>query len=217
MKASSSLVFIIALLLVGCQTADRNSADQWSEGGQPMVFASFANSAETFAHTLILAESIRTFGGRFKDAPVWVYIPETRDFDTAPFADQMSQLKVEVKTSAAPADSRDFYYSDKVFAAAAAAAEAHGRAAILVWMDEDTVVLTEPTVFALPEGVSLGYRPVMHQLIGSLYSLPPDEFWTRVYDMLRVPPEAVFPMTTIGDEKTIRAYFNAGLLVVRPE
>jgi hypothetical protein len=69
----------------------------------------------------------------------------------------------------------------------------------------------------LAGGKSLGYRPVMHQNIGSLYSEKPDEFWTRLYRDLSVPEAAVFPMKTVADGKTLRPYFNAGLLVVKPE
>jgi hypothetical protein len=57
----------------------------------------------------------------------------------------------------------------------------------------------------------------MHQNIGSLYSEPADSFWTRVYELLRVPDAAIFPMDTPADQVTIRPYFNAGLLVIRPE
>jgi hypothetical protein len=57
----------------------------------------------------------------------------------------------------------------------------------------------------------------MHQNIGSLYSEPPDEFWSRVYKNLSIPESALFPMVTPADQKTLRPYFNAGLMIVRPE
>ncbi|MCU0613142.1 MAG: hypothetical protein MUE60_15320, partial [Candidatus Eisenbacteria bacterium] len=52
---------------------------------------------------------------------------------------------------------------------------------------------------------------------GSLYDAPIDEFWGRVYDKLGVPAEAVFAMPTVADGAVLRPYFNAGLLVVKPE
>jgi hypothetical protein len=61
------------------------------------------------------------------------------------------------------------------------------------------------------------YRPVMHQNIGSLYSEKPDPFWARVYQRTGVRPGLLFPMKTIADNKILRPYFNAGLLVLRPE
>ncbi|MBM4159660.1 MAG: hypothetical protein FJ217_01030 [Ignavibacteria bacterium] len=77
--------------------------------------------------------------------------------------------------------------------------------------------MNEPREFFLPRGVNLAYRPVMHKLIGSRYSEPPDEFWSRLYEKLAVPQSNIFPMVTPVDQETIRAYFNAGILVVHPE
>jgi len=57
----------------------------------------------------------------------------------------------------------------------------------------------------------------MHNRSGSLYNEPPDEFWGRIYGILNINDESLFSMVTPGDQQTIRAYFNAGLLVVRPE
>jgi hypothetical protein len=75
----------------------------------------------------------------------------------------------------------------------------------------------EPRELALERGKSLGYRPVLRQNIGSLYSEKPDALWRRVYEKLSVPESAIFPMKTAADGKTLRPYFNAGLLAVRPE
>jgi hypothetical protein len=110
-----------------------------------------------------------------------------------------------------------FYYAAKVFAAARAEEQAEGRGGILAWLDEDTIVLQEPEAFALQPGRALAYRPVMHKNIGTLYAQPVDDFWARIYRKLSVPDSALFPMITPADGDTIRPYFNAGLLVVRPE
>lgn len=183
----------------------------------PLVFGVFAETEEQKKHAGILAESIRTFAGAFKDAPVWIYMPESILKGDDGFQEKMDSLEVEVKTSRTPAASSSFYFAGKVFAAAEAEAEAKGTAQILAWLDEDTVVFKEPRAFLLDDGVSLAYRPVMHKNIGSDFSKPPDEFWSRVYEKLSVPEDSVFSMTTPADEAAIRPYFNAGLLVVRPD
>jgi hypothetical protein len=182
-----------------------------------MIFASFAENEEQLYHTLPLAESIRTFAGKFRDAPIWIYAPKSLIDKEQEMVDKFTALNAEIKNSTAPEEALEFYFARKVFAAAKAEAEAQGKTEILVWMDEDTIVIKEPLDFALDQGVSLGYRPVMHQLIGSLYDEPADEFWSQVYEKLSVPESAIFPMITPADQKKIRPYFNAGLLVVRPE
>jgi hypothetical protein len=208
---------IMSLVFVGTAIAvDGGQANPPKE--QPVIFATFAESTPQIEHIVALAESIRKFAGAYSAAPIWVYMSDalSKSVDKT-LIDQLAALDVAVRISAAPDESLAFFYSRKVFAAAQAEAEALGKTAILVWMDDDTVVLREPKEFHLVEGVSLGYRPVMHKLIGSLYAEPPDSGWARVYALLSVPEAAVFPMTTVADRQVIRPYFNAGMLVVRPE
>jgi len=227
------LLVIIVLILIssemsfpGAQTGTESSEkdvgngsflDTSQEKPQSLIFGAFAEGEEQLKHTLILVESIRTFAGIYKNSPVWIYVPEESLQGMGDMAGKFRSLDAEVRGSQAPRTALQFPYSRKVFAAAEAEAAAEGKADILVWMDDDTVFLNEPDEFDLKRGVAFGYRPVMHQLIGSLYSEPLDEFWTRVYQKLSVPETAIFPMTTPADSKTIRPYFNAGLLVVRPE
>jgi hypothetical protein len=182
----------------------------------PLVFATFAEDERQLREALILAESIRSFAGSLKDAPVWLYKPESLPVGPAE-AERLARLGVAVKKSEAPEAALRFPLSAKVFAAAKAEAEATGEFSILVWMDTDTVVWKEPAVFFLPDGKSFGYRPVMLRNISSSWSGPPDEFWSRLYRALGVRECALFPMKTTVDGAVIRPQFNAGLLVVRPE
>jgi hypothetical protein len=184
---------------------------------RPVVFASYADDGEQLHNALVLVESIRTFGGQFADAPVWIYAPASVLKSQGGLVKRCAGLEAETKPSDAPREALAFPFAGKVFAAARAEAAAKGAASILVWMDEDTVVLKEPRDLLLAQGASLGYRPVMHRNIGSLYSERPDAFWRRVYEKLSVPESAMFPMKTVADGATLRPYFNAGLLAVRPE
>ncbi len=188
-----------------------------SKENHAMIFSGFAENEEQLYHTLLLVESIRTFAGKFREAPIWIYAPESLIEKEQEMVDGFIAFNAEVKSSTAPEEALEFYFARKLFAAAKAEAEAEGKTQILVWMDNDTIVIKEPLDFVLDQGVSLGYRPVMHQLIGSLYDEPADEFWSQVYEKLSVPESAIFPMITPADQKKIRPYFNAGLLVVRPQ
>ncbi len=183
----------------------------------PVAFASYAGDAEQLRHTLVLVESIRTYGGRFAEAPVWIYAPSSLMKTQGKLVKSFGALDADVRASDAPADARAIPFSGKVFAAARAEKAAKGAASVLVWLDEDTVMLAEPGELALAKHANLGYRPVMHRNVGSLYSEKPDAFWSRVYEKLAVPDSAMFPMKTVTGDATVRAYFNAGLLAVRPE
>ena len=204
-------VLILAIVLVLVASLACLAGD-----GDPVIFAAFAGDGGGLHNTRILVESVRSFGGGLKDAPVWIYAPGILLKTEKELVEDLVALGAVVKASDAPDESRAFGLAGKVFASAKAEADAVGTAPILVWMDDDTVVLKEPGEFILAGRTSLGYRPVTHQSIGSLYSEKPNEFWARVYRDLSVPGAAVFPMKTVADGKTLRPYFNAGLLVVKP-
>ncbi len=181
----------------------------------PLAFATYAADEEQLRHVVFLVESIRTFAGRWKDAPILVYVPAPVAATARDLVTRITALRGDVRTSDVPGQAPRFPFSGKV--GAAAQAETEALAGTLVWMDEDTVVLDEPRDLLLREGVSVGYRPVMHNRNGSLFDRPPDAYWSRVYQDLSVPDSALFPVVTPADSQAIRAYFNAGLLAVRRE
>jgi len=181
------------------------------------IFAAYAESVEALQHVYRLAESLRRFGGQFSDSPVWAYVPQGFTIDSMELGRAPQSLNVGIRTSRTPEEAQWFYYSGKVYAAAEAEAAAAGKAAVLVWMDEDTVILSDPSDFDLRAGTSFAYCPVMHNRSGSLYDQPPDDFWGRIYERLSITDDVLFPVVTRADQQKIRAYFQAGLLVVRPE
>jgi hypothetical protein len=196
----------------GGTAGDRTTSDQ------VLVFATYAETDEQIAHVQILAESIREFAGRYNDAAVWLYLPrEHYTPSDENLVEKLTALGVEIRKSDLPKEALRFFYAGKLFAATEAEAAATEQSAMLVWLDEDTVILQEPTDFVLPPNTCFAYRPVMHNRSGSLFDEPPNEFWALIYERLEIADELLFPMITPADKQKIRAYFNAGLLVVRPK
>ena len=182
-----------------------------------IIFASYAETDEQLQHILFMTESIREFAGKYSVAPISVYISDNYVEPKPIYFKKLQKLGAVIKTSKAPKESLWLYYSGKVYAAGMAEADTDGKHEILVWMDEDTIVLREPLDFDLDDNISFAYRPVMHNRSGSLFNEPPDEFWARIYALLEIKEETLFSMETPADKQTIRAYFNAGILIVRPE
>lgn len=182
-----------------------------------IVFASYAESTEQLKNCCTLTESLRTFGGRFKNAPVWVMVPQDAAVDSPALRSRLETLHIELKSSRTPEEAKWLFYSGKVAAAAQAEAEAEGQFGLLAWLDEDTVVLEEPSDFDLSPEIDLAYVPVMHNRSGSLYDEPADPFWAVIYERLGVTDQMLFPMVTPADNQKIRAYPHCGLLVVRPQ
>ncbi len=196
----------------------------FSAGGIPMahatqsiLFATYADDAGSLENVTLMTKSLREFGGSLRFTRVWVYMPATL-LEEAPAAiSDLDALTVEVRPYDAPRDALWFFFAAKVFAAGEAEGAAEGHADVLAWLDPDTIVLQEPDEFLLPGDKALGYRPVMHKNVGLLWNEPLDDFWARILKQMAVDPERLFPMVTPADGDTIRPYFNAGCLVVRPE
>jgi len=184
---------------------------------QSIIFCSYAESFEQVHYLISMVESIRTFAGKYKDASVWVYIPTVLREKEAEKVKELLSIGVMVKDIDIPDDASWFFLSGKVFATARAEAESDGKTDILVFLNYDTVFLNEPDEFNLPSDKKFGYRPVMHKNVGLLFSEPLDSFWSQIYKRMSVDESTLFPMVTPADGDTIRPYFNAGLLVVRPE
>jgi len=184
---------------------------------QKLLFAAYAESADELQDTKLLAESIRTFGGEHRNSSMRVYHPGNIILDNHRILVDLVLMQVEVCTIDIPEEADRLFYAGKPFAAARAESDMRDKADILVWIDTDTVMLDEPSDFCLEPEISLAYKTVMHNRSGSLFGAAPDEYWRRIYSVLEIEEEQLFPMVTWADHQKIRAYFHAGLLVVRPE
>ncbi len=181
-----------------------------------LIFAFMAATGRSAAQALILTRSIRAFAGEFSDNPIWVLTPQSEDRLSREAREKLVSLDARVTAFRIDQSAWRFPFAGKVIAAAAAESLAWGQADFLAWMDSRSIVINQPDGLLLGDGKSLGYRPVDHTLIGSPYGSPVDPFWASIYRRCGVPEGRLFPMTTSVDEQSIRPYFNAGLLVVRP-
>ena len=182
-----------------------------------LLFASLALPNLTATQSVLLARSIRSFAGSAADSAIWLLVPEPSD-RLAPAASQaLSELDVAIQPVDLDPAAHAFPFAAKVFAAAAAEECADGRSSLLAFLDADSLILQEPSALLLPASASLGCRPVDLKLIGSPWDQPVDPFWALIYEHCGVQADQLWPVTTAADQQLIRAYFNAGLLVVRPE
>ena len=193
-----------------------NCGNRWNQS-HPIIIGSYAVSDAQIENIILLARSLRQFGGSYCDAPIWLYIEEGLQEDISTYASALDSLGIRTRISQTPEDAAWFYFAGKVFAAGLAESEARGKTDVLAWLDEDTIILQEPGELYLKRGINLAYRPVMHQNIGLRYDEDPDAFWQRALEKMNVSPDQLFPMVTPADGDTILPYFNAGCLIVRPE
>jgi hypothetical protein len=181
-----------------------------------LVFACLAEDEPAGQRALLLARSLRAFGGRMAGSSVWVLAPREKPLPES-VRDGLRAAGADLVPLATCCSGAEFPFGAKVLAAGVAEARAAATRSTLVWMDAGTLILREPDELHLPPGGALGARPVDLALIGSRLADPVSPFWDLIYRACAVPAEHLFPMESSVDEVAIRPYFNAGLLVVRPE
>ena len=185
---------------------------------QKIIFASIVLPSWTSeTNAILLAESVRVFSGYLSRSPVWFLTPKDGTNLSHTFRDKLHTLDVTLIPFDIGRNVAEFPFTNHAYGAAIAELKASRRSDLLAWLSPNTIVLREPGDFLLQEGKCLGYRPVHHTLIGSLYDKPLNTFWRSIYHFCQVPDDRVFPMTTHVDNETLRPYFNAGCLITRPE
>jgi len=172
---------------------------------------------ESETNALMLAESIRAFGGKFNRHPVWFAVPENAEPLSVTAQERLRELEIKLVPFPLKQPFPRLFFSEELAGLATMEASAEGECEFLAWMDSNTLLLNEPAEILLPRGKVLGYRPVHHMLIGSRCDARPDAFWTQIYRHCNVQPERIFPMLPVVQDIQMRAYFNAGFLVVKPE
>jgi hypothetical protein len=181
-----------------------------------ITFITLAVPGKSALKALMMANSLRSFGGHLKSSPIWVLVPEGMNRFSNAVQDHFKRLKVATIPFKIEPNEQKFPFASKIAAASHAEEIAKKESELLVWLDCDNIILKEPDEFLLPSGVTLGYRPVHHKLIGPSWGEPLDPFWNLIYQSCAVPGDRQFQMTTHAGEKT-RPYFNAGTFVIRPE
>ena len=181
-----------------------------------ITFGLFASAGKSEQEAVLLVKSLRRFGGGHSNSPVHIYTPRNRVFSGDNLA-LLSQLNVQMHLLELPDSVLEFPFASKVLAAGIFEAQEMNHSEMLVWMDRDSLIINDPEALILPPGKILGCRPVDHQLIGSTWNQPPDNFWETIYNIFELAEERVFPIYTTVDRQQIRPYFNAGMLIVRPQ
>jgi hypothetical protein len=163
---------------------------------------------------LLLARSIRDFGGTVAGEPIWALVPNRGQRMSRALAVEFEDLGVRLVPFSTHDHLAEIPFGVK--ASAGAHAETRVETDLLIWLDPDTLIVGGAGEFLLPESAALGYRPVHHRLIGIDADEPIDGFWAAVLEACGVPEERLFRMYTSVGER-IKAYLNAGVFVVRPE
>lgn len=178
----------------------------------PIAFIICTEPGRLEGQSLMLAESIRKFCGNLKDTPIYSFHPRVGEPISIETRKAFTALQVIHQQLPINQEFHDYYLANKPLVCAYA--EQNIDAEILVFLDSDKCLFSEPEEFLLPVGCNIRMRPEYGQGIGSTGSQDPqDWYWMKLYEVLGVKRE-IFVNTPIAN-KTIRGYWNSGLVAVR--
>ncbi len=207
------LIFLTTIIVISSVTmAATHEANK-----EALIFTTVVYPTEwSETNVMLFTESIRKFAGHLSQAPIWCFVPQYEKTLSSDFMARLSKLDVTLIPYEIDRETLGFFFAADIHAAAIAESMAVGKTDVLVWLSSNTLILAEPKAFLLSDDKHLAYRPVHHINVGSAYDKPLDAFWKLVYEYCNTPEHRVFPMKTHVDDRTIRPYFNAGIIVTRP-
>lgn len=158
----------------------------------------------------LLCESIRTFGGRYRKAPILAVSPRPRLALGPEARARLEMLGVSYVVESLNETGSPYGTINRIVAGAWA--ERVSPRPYLVLLDTDTIFIGEPCFARADAGV----RPV--DVKGSASSGagdPLDAYWTRMCGFGGIEPSRLPDIATTIDNVRIRASYNGGFTVVR--
>lgn len=199
-----------------------------------VAFLACVEAGPLEAKTALLVRSLRRWGGRFATAPFYAFRPRAGEELAAETLALFRDYDVTYCDEPVNRRFAHFGLANKIYVSAYA--ERIAREDVLVFLDSDTVIASEPIALALPEGIDAALRPVdfgspgaeREYVEGSDYwrthfqrpsstgraDDPFEDYWRRLYAHFHLGDPDWFVEATL-DRLRIRAWFNSGLVAVR--
>lgn len=162
----------------------------------------------------LLVWSIRNFGGRFSNLPIYSYQPRKEFKISRKTIRFFEQNEVHIVDDVLNSDYAHYPLANKPLATAHR--ESRTSAKHLIFLDSDIFFLKEPEDLISFNGHDLILRAVDHKNIGTEH--PGDEnaaYWQQLYNLLGVKAERKVRATS--DNREILEYYNSGHLVTKTQ
>jgi hypothetical protein len=179
-----------------------------------LVFVMLVSSPAEEKQANILINSIRDFGGRYSDCPVYVFVSDTFNAPCRSIkALNVTFIPLDVSDTLP-----DYPFLHKVMACARAEELLLGKSETMVWMDVDALVLKEPDEFCLDKKKKIAIRPVnLRNNVGLPVNSPADPYWQKIYDYTGLKTVKVPAVETLVDTQMVRIYLNCAVFSIRPD
>jgi hypothetical protein len=176
-----------------------------------VTFVCCIESGPLEAVTLLLAESLRKWGGAFSQCPLVAVTPRFGPPLTRVTRRRLGELDVEHLR--VMGRHSWFGFLNKPYAIAAV--EARATTPQLAWIDGDMLVLGEPTDLLLEEEQDFA-ACAFDKSIGSTGPNDPfDRYWQEVAKVFQIDVDSLPWVVTEEEQARIRCYWNSGLFIWR--
>lgn len=174
-------------------------------------FLILVRSVEGERHTRLLIESPRTFGGRLRDCPVLVFLPNPASVShTYPGIENVHFVPLMIEDQF-----RHYFFGDKVYACAVAEGMVGKKVRSLVWLSPQCLIVNPPVLFDLSTSFDAAMRPVHIKNVGSSVKEPLDDFWKEIYRTVGID-KVSFAVESFVDSQKLRPYFNTHAFAINP-
>ncbi len=180
-----------------------------------VIFSTFLSVGEDEKYLYTFVNSIRQRAGKFSDNPILIAVDSDK---LSLISTQITQFLEINKVELLPVVLNHSYSHIPFFekTISAGQTESHVRLITdkLIWMDIDSIILRFDELLLADKPILC--RPVDIQNVGDLYGTPTNDFWEYIYQYCCVTDDQIFNLKTTIDQVNIKAYFNAGMLIVKP-
>lgn len=180
-----------------------------------LAFITCVEAGYLETQSLLLYESIRRYGGRFSQCPIYAFSPRACHSISSETKKCLNQLDVEYIDLVLNTDFTYYPYGNKNFAVAYV--ENQKKHDFLIFLDSDTLFFREPTQLELPDTCDVAVRPVSWKAICTSGSTndPYDSYWHLLCNYCNVDYDRIPSIKTAVEGTVIKACYNAGLVAVR--
>ncbi len=183
-----------------------------------VVYSNYAYRGTPQTDLLLLAESVRAFGGSTRDWPIWIMCDDLSRLSASTLR-RASGLRVSILPFAIDQAFSTYPFAAKASAAAEAERIAEGFVDQLLWFDRDSLVVGDISSLLLTHDKKCSFRPVNVKNIGldAGVSRKVDPFWSRVFELSGVDESDIGTAISYIDRRNLRFYIAAGLVGARVE
>lgn len=161
---------------------------------------------------ILLCESIRRFGGKYAKAAIKVLQPRAERRISPAGRLRLESIQAEVVEMSIVSPCPEYGSSYRVLACGEYERSSH--ADCLVFMDSDTILLSEPDLELL--GADVAVRPVdVKGMCTTGDTDPHDSYWQELCQICGVDYNQIPQVTTSVDRVKVKASYNGGLTVLK--